>query len=265
MRFVVLLILALLAFAQMPEQLPGNRPSGLKFEVATIKPAAPGQQISGLRPTPGGERYIANNATLATMLMAAYRVRPDQITGGPEWAYNEAFDMNAKAEKPASADDLHAMLVNLLMERFQLKLHREKRDMARYVLAVDKAGPKLTPHAATNGSDPWIELRFERLLQVTMNAKSCPMQYLAFRLSVILDRPIVDSTGLQEDYDFDLSFTRDLPPGIPETAQLNGAPLDTSGPTVFAVMKQQLGLELKAGKGPVDVIVIDSASRLAAN
>jgi uncharacterized protein (TIGR03435 family) len=261
LRQAVSLMLVPLACAQVPSKFSTD----LKFEVASIRPAAPGQQNSGIRPAPGGERYVANNATLSAMLTAAYRVRPDQIVGGPSWINDDRFDMNAKAEKQSSADELHAMLVNLLVDRFQLKFHREKRDMAMYALTVDKGGAKLKSNEASNGGEPWIDQRQEQILHVKMQAKFCPMDYFAFRLSTILDRPVVDLTDLQGGFDFDFFFTRQLPPEIPDTAIINGAPIDTSGPTVFAAVKQQLGLELKAQKGPVEVIVIDSATKLTSN
>ena len=96
-----------------------------------------------------------------------------------------------------------------------------------------------------------------------MSAKFSPMDYFAWRLGQSLDRPVVDQTGLEGGYDFELSFTRDLPPGIPEGAQINGAPIDTSGPTVFEAVKRQLGLKLTAQKGPAPVIVIDHIEKPA--
>ncbi len=259
-RAIVLFTLAPLSFAQTNLKVPPD----VKFEVASIRPGDPNSQRAGIRPAPGGERYVAEAATLKMMLTVAYRIRAEQITGGPDWINTDRFDMNAKAEKPANIEDLHRMLVNLLIERFQLKFHLDKKEMPMYALTVDKNGPKLTPHASSNAGEAWIDQGQTQFLHVTMKATSCPMDYFAFRLSTILDRPVVDLTGIKGEYDFDFNFTRELPPNIPEGAQVNGAPIDTSGPNVFAAMKA-LGLELKAQKGPVDVIVIDSATKLAAN
>jgi uncharacterized protein (TIGR03435 family) len=236
----------------------------MKFEVASIRPGEPNPQIAGIRPAPGGERYVATSVTLKTMLTVAYRIRAEQITGGPDWIDNDRFDMNAKAEKQSSTEDLHRMLVNLLIERFQLKFHLAKKEMPMYALTVDKTGAKLTPHPSGNAGEPWIDQAQAQFLHIVMKAKSSPMDYFAFRLSTLLDRPVVDLTELKGEYDFDFAYTRELPPNIPEGAQVNGAPIDTSGPNVFAAIKQ-LGLELKAQKGPVDIIVIDSASKLSAN
>jgi uncharacterized protein (TIGR03435 family) len=195
------------------------------------------------------------------MIQVAYRIKADQIMGGPSWLETDRFDMQAKAEEPSSGDELHVMLMNMLVDRLQLKFHHEKKEMQIYALTVDKNGPKLTPHEAANGGDPWIDQAEESFLHVKMKATSSPMDYLAFRLSQVMDRPVVDLTNLHGGYDFNLEFTRDLPSGFPQNGKINGEDPDTSGPTLFAAVKQQLGLELKAQKGPVDVIVIDHVEK----
>ena len=91
------------------------------------------------------------------------------------------------------------------------------------------------------------------------------MDFLAFRLGEELDRPVTDMTGLKGTYDFEVNYTRELPRSFPEGGKINGEDPDTSGPTLFAALKQQIGLELKAEKGPVDVIVIDHAEKLNEN
>jgi uncharacterized protein (TIGR03435 family) len=123
----------------------------------------------------------------------------------------------------------------------------------------------VTPHEAANAGEPWIDQTIDRIVHVKMKATFARMDYFAFRLSQLMDRPVVDLTNLKGGYDFNLEYTRDLPPGVSENAQLNGAPIDTSGPTVFAAVKRQLGLELKAQKGPVDIIVIDHVEKPTEN
>ena len=82
---------------------------------------------------------------------------------------------------------------------------------------------------------------------------------------MILDRPVVDQTSLNGGYDFDLSFTTELPPGIPADGLLNGQRIDTSGPSIFEVIRKQLGLKLEHQKGPVDILVIDQAEKPVEN
>jgi uncharacterized protein (TIGR03435 family) len=160
---------------------------------------------------------------------------------------------------------MHTMLMNLLVDRLQLKFHHEKKEMAMYALLVGKNGPKLTPHEASNSGEPWIDQAQEKFLHMKMNATFAPLDYFAFRLSQLMDRPVVDLTNLHGGYDFNLAFTRELPPNFPEGGKINGEDPDTSGPTIFEAVKEQLGLELKPQKGPVDVIVIDHVEKPAEN
>jgi uncharacterized protein (TIGR03435 family) len=262
---------ALLSIGSVSAQAPVPVPPDLKFEVATLKPSPPLQPgnrgFSGIRPAPGGERYLANQCTVKSMLTVAYHVKVDQIVGGPGWLETELFDMNAKAEKPSSIDELHVMLVNLLGERFKLKLHHETKELPVYALSVDQGGPKLPPpNAGGEGAgQTWIDQQSTTFPQMKWHATSTTMDYFVFRLSQIMDRPVIDLTKLPGNYDFDLSFTRDLPPGMPENALVNGAPIDTSGPTIYEAVRKQLGLRLDRQKGPVDIIVIDHVEKLSGN
>ncbi len=263
LRSAVCVLVAVPLLAQVPAKIPPD----LQFDVASFKPSSgQGQgRGGGIRPAPGGQRYVASNCPINVMLQVAYRVKADQIVGGPEWLRTDRFDMEAKAEKPSTADELHVMLVNLLVERLQLKFHQEKRPMAMYALTVDKGGPKLTPHEAANAGEPWIEMQQTRFLHMKLKATCAPMDYVAYRLATVLDRPVVDLTNLAGSYDFNLEYTRDLPPGFPEGGKINGEDPDTSGPTIFEAVRKQLGLELKGQKGPVEVIVIDHVEKPSGN
>jgi uncharacterized protein (TIGR03435 family) len=258
-------VCVLLVAAPLLAQAPAKIPPDLRFEVASLKPSEGQGPGGGIRPAPGGQRYQATNCPIRLMIQVAYRVKAEQIVGAPGWLGTDRFDLEAKAEKPSTADELHVMLMNMLVDRLQLKFHHEKKDMRMYALTVDKSGPKLTPHEAANAGDPWIDQVQEKFLHMKMKATSAPMDYLAFRLSQILDLPVVDLTNLHGGYDFNLEYTRELPLGFPEGGKINGEDPDTSGPTVFAAVKQQLGLDLKAQKGPVEVIVIDHAEKPTAN
>jgi len=251
---------SLLATLPLLAQIPAKVPRDLKFEVATLKAAKNQGPISGIRPAPGGQRYQAQACPIRVMIQVAYRLKADQIVGGPSWLDSDLFDMEAKAEKPSTADELHVMLMNLLVERLHLKFHEDQKEMRMYALTVDKAGSKLTAHTSANAGEPWID-QSGRVLQVKMKATSSPMQYFAFRLSTLMDAPVVDQTNLPGEYDFTLNYTRELPPDFPVGGKLNGEEPDTSGPRIFEALKQQLGLELKPQKGRVPVLVIDQAEK----
>jgi uncharacterized protein (TIGR03435 family) len=234
------------------------------FEVASIKASPPGGRGGGIRPAPGGERYLATNVSLRLLIMVAYRVKAEQIVGGPAWMNTDTYDMNAKAERPSSVEDLHVMLQNLLADRFQLKFHRETKEMPVYALGVDKGGHKMKPHEAQSAGDPWMDQANEGL-HIKLTATSAPMDYFVWRLGQLMDRPVIDQTKLKGGFDFNLAYTRDPPPGFREGMLLNGAPMDTSGPNLFEALKQQLGLKLEPQKGSADVLVIDRAEKPVEN
>jgi uncharacterized protein (TIGR03435 family) len=260
-RFAVCLLIAAPVLAQSIK----NAPQDLRFDVVSLKPSIPGGRGGGIRPAEGGLRYIANNVSIKGMITVAYRLKPDQVVGAPAWLDSDLFDMEGKAEKPSNADELHVMLMNMLADRLQLKFHHEQREMRRYELTVDKDGPKLTRHDPQNPHDSWIDIGQEKFLHLKLNATAVPLDYVAFQLGNLMDLPVVDLTGLKGSYDFTLTFTRDLPPGFPEGGKVNGEDPDLSGLNVYQALKQQLGLNLKAQRGPTDVIVIDHVEKPTAN
>jgi uncharacterized protein (TIGR03435 family) len=255
----------LLAAASTLGQQPTDISPDLRFEVTSLKRSTGQQFGSGIRPASGGQRYEAINCPIRLMLQVALRVKTEQIVGGPAWLDADGFDMQAKAEKPSSVDELHVMLLNMLSDRLQLKFHHESRDMPIYALTVARTGHKLTPHEAANAGQVWIDQTEEKFLHVRMKATSVPMQYFALRLALLMDRPVIDLTGLRGNYDFNLEYTREPPPGFPAGGRINGEEADTSGPTVYAALNQQLGLELRPQKGAADVVVIDHVEKPSEN
>lgn len=244
---------------------PSTSAGPMKFEVASVKRSQAPDGRGVIRPAPGGERYVATNVTLKLMIMVAYRVKGTQITGGPAWINNDRFDMNAKAERPSTPAELHLMLQDLLADQFKLRFHPETKELPVYVLTVDKGGPKLQPHQAQSAGDPWIDAAFVPP-KMTWHATFAPMAYFAWRLSVQMDRPVIDRTNLVGGYDFDLAFTPEL---RSDTAALGGpakgAEMDNPGPTIFDAVRDQLGLKLERQKGPVEIMVIDRVEKPEGN
>ena len=229
------------------------QPPDLQFEVASLKPSRPGAQGNVLHPAPGHQRYVATNEPLKEMLIVAYRIRFDQVSGGPGWMATDLWDINAEAERPSSVEEFHVMLRNLLKERFNLRMHSETKERPVYILSVDKTGVKMTPNETGTADDASIdEAGF-----LKWTSKSIPMDYLAWLLSVYLDRPIIDRTGLTGTWDFTLSWTPDLP-----TRQ---QPDDNLYPGIFEALQKQLGLKLESQRAPVEVLVIDHAEKPAEN
>jgi|SRR5579862_1342180 uncharacterized protein (TIGR03435 family) len=237
-------------------------PTGsLTFEVAAIRPSKPDAQGGGVRPA-GDRRYVGTNVTLRGYLYVAYQVKADQIAGGPAWVDTDLYDLNAEAEKPSSIEQLHIMLQNILSERFKLRFHHEVKEMSAYVLTVDKDGPKnLKPHPSPTGGDVILDQVTEQLLHDKWTAHCASINFFTWRLSGMFDRPIINQTNLDGCFDFELSFTRELPRGMQEGQLFNGAPIDTYGPTIYQALQKQLGLKLESKKAPVDILVIDHAEK----
>jgi uncharacterized protein (TIGR03435 family) len=242
-------------------------PTGsLMFEVASVKPSQPGTTGGVVRPAPGGRRYVGSNLPLRSYLYVAYQVKEEQITGGPAWVDTELYDLNAEAEKPTNIEELHIMLQNILTERFKLQFHFEKKENSAYVLSVDKDGPKnLKPHPSPSGGDVLLDQVSEGLVHDKWTAHCASINFFVWRLSGWFDRPIINQTALDGCFDFELSFTRELPSGVQEGQLFNGTPIDTYGPTIYQAFQKQLGLKLEAKRAPVDTMVIDHAERPVEN
>jgi uncharacterized protein (TIGR03435 family) len=229
-----------------------------QFEVASLKPASPGEQGESIRPAQGGKRYTGVNRTLRQFLLTAYGIRPDQISGGPAWIDTPGFDLNAEAESPSNIEELHMMLRNLITERFKLQLHTEKKERAVYALVPGKNGVKMQPDPANNAGDRRIVQGMGKV-----SAKFASMEYFAFALSLILDRPVIDRTGLTGEYDFELSWT---PDPLSEPGRISGRTSSGSdAPPIFEALEQQLGLKLVSQRAVVETLVIDHAERPVEN
>ena len=246
--------------ASVPAQ-SQDKPARLTFEVASIRPGEVGQG-GGIKALPGGQEYSARNVSVKLIISLMYKVPMRQITGGPAWMETEAWNIEAKADKSYSLDDLHAMFQNLLVDEFKLKLHKESKEGPIYALTVDKSGSKMKVNDAPQ--DFKIPIGFGR--DGVVNGTRVPMEYFAWWLGQTIlqreERPVIDRTGLTGHYDFTLAFAPDLPPDFPKDRLPPGL-LDR--PNIFDALKQQLGLKLEPQKGPVEYYVIDHLEHPAGN
>ncbi|HEX3373940.1 MAG TPA: TIGR03435 family protein, partial [Edaphobacter sp.] len=153
------------------------------------------------------------------------------------------------------------MLRKLLTDRFQLSFHREPREFSVYVLETAKGGPKLKDSAKPEDVPALINVMYPQ--SIKLPARNVTMGDFASMLQrAVLDRPVVDRTGLTGRYDFDLEWATD-------ESQFNGevpaASADANAAPLFTAIQQQLGLRLVATKGPVDALIVDKAERPSAN
>lgn len=251
-----------------------------RFDVAAIKPDNSGANFLGIRVVPGGG-LRAVNATLRSLISEAYQVRDFEVSGGPAWLGSARYDIEAKGQvEPGSQQQtglqVMVMLQALLADRFQLRIHRETKEMPIYGLLVDKNGPKLEasrgvcfdpaagvpPPPTLPGQAPSRPCGGFNNSSNQMSGASVGMSRFAANLSRFTGRTVVDRTGLRGTYDIALRWTPYegqawLPTGPP--------PADDSQPSIFAAVQEQLGLRLESQRGPVEVLVIDRAEKPSEN
>lgn len=240
------------------------------FEVATIKPNPSGVHglIQGLTVT--GRTLRTRNASVLDLMGFAFNVQLKQIVNAPGWANDERYDLEGVSdiEGTPSRQQVESMMQKLLADRFGLKYHDDKREMPAFVIDVGKSGSKLV-ETKVNGPLPQFSMHPDPA-GLTVHAVNAKLDdFAGFLQMVVLDRPVVNDTGLTGWYDFDVTFTPDdsqfggHAPRSPQQSN-NGAPTD-SAPNLFEAVQQQTGLRLRAERAPVRVIVIDHVEKPSAN
>lgn len=261
-------ILGLAALANAQSQPPTDSKLPLMFDVASVRPTPPDERRGIAHQPPGGQSYEIIGAPLSMIMTVAYSVTPRQISGGPGWVNTDRWNIQAKSERRGTSDELHDALARVLEDRFKLKVRRETRELPCYLLTVDKKGSKMPVH------DP-ADLVHEPIAGKVDNGErhltgqNVTMNYFAFFLSRGLDRNVVDQTGMTEHYDVDYHYLPELPNGGRGAdggpALINGQPVSLDGPDIFTALREQLGLRLEKGKGPVEFLVIEQAEKPSEN
>jgi uncharacterized protein (TIGR03435 family) len=263
MRLLSLLVLMITA----------QRPAPLKFEVASVKPAAP-EHDGPTAYRNGPDRIIFERQSLLRLINVAYGVNFDQIAG-PKWISSEYYEVNAKIPSGTSKEDLKLMWQDLLAERFGLKVHFTTKEMPGYELVVAKNGPKFHvepgfPEPRQPGSKHALSGVPPRNVRQTFHNTSMAefCQDLAWTVaSEYQEWPgyfsvgrVVDKTGLEGNYDFTFEFAgryqsgaypQPLPDGQTDTASY-----------FFDALQQQLGLRLTEKKIAVPLLVVDAANKV---
>jgi uncharacterized protein (TIGR03435 family) len=280
LMIVVTLLFAAYAFAQSEP-----RPS---FGAASVKlntdVNARGMQI---HPYPGG-RFTSSNAPIVMIIQAAYQVQAYQIIGGPSWMNTDGYDIDAKPEGEADVPKARAMLQTLLAERFKLAIHRETRELPVWNLAPGKNGLRLTaandpgctpisaeaPPPEPNNQGPCGKVRINFSPGgLSFTGRSVSIAEIVFMLAAMMGKPVIDKTGFSGVTDINVTgfFPDETTLGLPGSGgprSLGVAPPLPPNPeqnSVINAFEQQVGLKLTAGKGPVEVLVIDRVERPSAN
>jgi len=296
---LVALILAIMnapsVKAQSKTQAQASTP---RFEVASIRPSS-ARNTGGSKSTEKGgggppsgidHNRFTETGTLYGFILRAYGIRICRVgglgtcpvlSGGPTWLKQDRFEIRAKM--PDNSPDytfrqylngqtpqLQLMLQALLVERFNLKVHRENKQLPAYALVIGKNGSKLKKSGAVemlqmpDGSS--IENRGvmfrpvatnkERMVQLVVKNQS--VQQMADTFATFLGRPVLDRTGLKGDFDFTMEYETD-----PDADNLPGSEL--VGPALFTALQEQAGLKMESTKGTVEVLVIDHAEKPSEN
>ncbi len=233
------------------------------FEVATIKPSQPDRP--GKLFTFRGRRFITINTTLEDLISYSYGMQAKQILNEPSWASTDKFDIEGQPDLPGrpTPEQSRSMIRKLLAERFKLTIHRDKKELSVYALEPARSGPKLTKsEGAPNGPR---NLFFRDLGRLTVH-NAAMTDFSQMMQSAVLDRPVIDRTGLTGRYDFTLNWTPDesqfggMGMKVPPPSDAADAP-----PALYTAIQEQLGLRLEATKAPADVIVIDKVEKPTEN
>ena len=255
--------------------------AGKGFEAVRIRIGdRQGSSSASFDPETG--RFIARNASLLWLVSQAYASVPSlsfvpeepyelhdtRITGGPDWMHSDTFDIDARAGLPVSAEDLRAMLRQLLHDAFDLFVRIEKQETPAYRLVRADAGgsaPGLRP-GDTNCADKYIDTeggpgRIERRC-TTLAAFAA-----GFTLAEVLGRPVVDRTGLTGVFDVSLSYapTRDELSTIYELRPEQLPRELSERPSIFQAFEQQLGLKLESTRAAIYTLAVDHAERPTAS
>jgi uncharacterized protein (TIGR03435 family) len=213
------------------------------FEVASIKPNKSGIRGGSVDFPEGGERFTATNMPLGGLILTAYNVTVRRLSG-PD-AIGEKYDIEAKAERSVSRNELRRMLQTLLSDRFKLVLRKETKEIPVYALIVARSGVKLHPSSPSGdradssrtGSGPGgIEPKSGHL--IFRGESMSEFAWALSRITDIGDRVVIDDTGLRGNYDFELTFER----GVVPDAGADVREARPDGPSIFTALQEQLGL-----------------------
>ena len=262
-RQIALAVLVLSASGGIAQS-PAPRPKFDAFEVATIKKVESDGKRGRYIVMQGDHRFVEKDYTLKLLIAAAYDLNPRAVSGGPGWVESDHYDIAAvtPGEARPTHDEQMAMLRSLLADRFKLTFHREQKEFSIYVLGIARSGPKLKASTAAPDSPPAL-ISTVYPQRIVLPARNATMGDLASLMQrAILDRPVVDKTGLQGRYDFDLEWA-------PDETQFGGevaaAPAEAPSAPLFSAIQQQLGLKLEATRGAIDALAVDTVERPSAN
>jgi uncharacterized protein (TIGR03435 family) len=237
------------------------------FDVVTVKPSDPKNRGKGFGMR--GRHFTTLNTNLNDLIAFAYGLHSKQIIGAPDWFGTDLFDLDGvpDVEGQPSLHQMEMMVGKMLPDRFQLKFHHEQRELSVYIITVAPGGPKMAK--TTSGPNDPQGFGFRGLGDLIVRNLSMT-EFATWMQSGVMDKPVVDHTGLTGKFDFALKWTPDdsqfaqfrgsINPQPPAAGDNPDAP-----PSLYTAVQETLGLKIEAGKAMDDVIVIDHVEKPTPN
>jgi len=242
----------------------GGKP--LAFEAASIKRNRSADDFAEGGFQPGG-RINARNVTLVNLMIAAYAT--GSIDGGPAWSKTDRFDVIAAGNRDASVAETREMMRTLLADRFKLVTRTEMREEPIFDLTVigpnGRTGPQLKPASPPCPTGTNTGESLPPSGSPDLNHPACGviafgggvfrghgvgLEQIANTLSGQVNRSVRNRTSLEGSFDFELRWSRP-----------SEGPNPNDPPEIFTAVREQLGLEFRATRGPVPFLVIVSAEQ----
>jgi uncharacterized protein (TIGR03435 family) len=253
-RAVAIVSLASLISLSPQRTYAQSEPARLALDVASVKPNRSGEPRGFVRTK--ADHLTGKNVTLKQLMAHAYGLRGYQVSAR-DWIESEGYDVSAMAKNSPSVPQFRLMLRSLLEDRFKPKTHRETKEIPVYWRVVAEGGPKLRDvkeeesfKSAHAGKSP-----FRPGLMAIFNNKSLP----EFALRLGLDCPVIDKTGIEGRFWFQLEWAE-------EPVQTGREPLIVcAGPSLLTALEEQLGLKLEEHRAPTEILIIDRAERPSEN
>jgi uncharacterized protein (TIGR03435 family) len=225
------------------------------FAVATIRPSTAEikfEHDGSTDTTPGTLRM--KDVSVQTCIKWAYSVQASQISG-PAWIDSDKFDITAKADGPATEEQMKLMMQALLADRFRLSFHHQSKELKAFVLTVAKGGAKVHPAAAPDARP------FRQNSANGSVVKSTTIREFGDFISGPLQMPVVDETGLTGKYDFVIDFT----PYLPDPSHNMGVDRPDSTSILMAALEGELGIKMESRKTQVEVMIVDHVEKPSQN
>jgi uncharacterized protein (TIGR03435 family) len=247
-----------------------------QFEVTSVKQNVSQSTVSNID-SQLPDRFVATNVPLRFLILDAYELRDHELAGAPDWTSEKSFDVIGtypEARRPP-VHKIHLMLQQLLADRFDLRVHREQRELQAYDLVVARKDGRLGPqiHTSDMNCAAWIASGRPKTVAgrpspvspsgerpvcsiiatrkwLTGGART--MQDLTGPMQAMLGRPVVDRTGLTASYDIDLQWA-----AMDLHAEEAASATSNEGPSLFTALEEQLGLKLVPHKEKFDIFVVD--------